>query len=78
MNNKFKIKDFGDSRVCDSIKSLQETLKADYDNKSVSIHVTKSNGMIRVYYVDVKNGGVYNSYKDNMLFNFNNILNLEK
>lgn len=66
------VKNFGNDSECSSISDLIQLLNTKYLNKSVSIH-NNYNGIKSIYFVDVKENGIFNSYGPKEQFTFSKI-----
>lgn len=66
------VKNFGNDIECNSVAALIQLLNTKYLNKSVSIH-NNYNGTKSIYFVDVNENGIFNSYAPIEKFNFSKL-----
>ena len=59
------IKDFGNDTLCYSLSDLTKALQEKYLGKSVTIEISREDGIKKIYFVDIKsNGSIIDSYKN--------------
>lgn len=67
----FAIKAFGNDRLCHDVAGLEQTLKAEYADQSVTIHYRSGRtGLTKVLFVDVDVDAVRLSYGERPVVDF--------
>lgn len=60
----FIIKDFGNDFECYSVEELNNLLFESFNNRSIAVH-DKRDALTKVFFIDVKDGILYDSYIEN-------------